>query len=126
MLSSRFNARRNGSNSMKNPLKMHRKSIKIGPKSVLEALLGHPGAIFPPRAPRAQKTSKTAFADPPRIQVGSQNRCKIDPEAFQTQYFFVSFFRIAFEHLRGPILIGSGVRRWSKNRTKINVRSDLA
>ena len=76
--------------------RIRRKSTKNRPKSVQnrswKRSWGILGPSSPKTAPRAQKTSKTAFADPPRIQVGSQNRCKIDPEAFQTQYFFVSFF----------------------------------
>ena len=40
------------------------RASKIGPKSVLEALLGHPGAIFPPRQLQEhKKNSKTAFAE---------------------------------------------------------------
>ena len=41
MPSSRFNARRNSGKSIKNSSKIDQKSTKIGPKSVLEALLGH-------------------------------------------------------------------------------------
>ena len=51
-----------------------------------------------------------------------QNR----PRSLPNAIFFCIFFRIAFGHLRGPILIGSGVRKWSKNRSQIDVRSDLA
>ena len=55
MLSSRFNTRRNGGKSIKNPLKINKKSSKICSKSVLEALLGRPGAILAPRSPKTNK-----------------------------------------------------------------------
>ena len=86
------NVRRNGGKSIKNPLKIFEKSPQIGPKSVLEALLGHPGAIFPPRQlQERKKRPKRPSRTPPRIQVGSQNRCKIDPEASKRNIFLYLF-----------------------------------
>ena len=84
-------------NGGKEQQKMDQKSTKNLPKSVQNRSWKRSWRILgpssPQESPRAPKMSKTAFADPPlRIQVGSQNPCKIDPEAFQMQFFFVSFF----------------------------------
>ena len=90
---SRPNSKKRRQRTTKNGPKIDQKSTKIGPKSVLEALLAHPGAIFPPREPKSAKNAQNGVrGPPPRIQAGSQNPCKIDPEAFQMQFFFVSFF----------------------------------
>ena len=80
--------------------RIHRKSTKNRPKSVqnrskigLGSALGASCGHLPPKtAPRPQKTSKTAFADPSPDPRWVQNPCKIDPEAIQMQYFFAFFF----------------------------------
>ena len=108
--------------STKNRSKIYQNRSKIGLGSALGASWGH---LPPKRAPRAQKMPKTAFAEPPRIQVGSQNPCKIDPEAFQMQFFLYLFSG----RVRTPLwadLLRIRVRKWSKNRPKIDVQSDLA
>ena len=84
-------------NGGKEQQKMDQKSTKNLPKSVQNRSWKRSWRILgpssPQESPRAPKMPKTAFADPPpRIQAGSQNPCKIDPEAFQMQFFFVSFF----------------------------------
>ena len=77
--------------------RIHRKSTKNRPKSVQNRSWKRSWGILRPSSPQDRpKTAKNVQngvrGPPPRIQVGSQNRCKIDPEAFQTQYFFVFFF----------------------------------
>ena len=84
-------------NDGKEQQKIDQKSTKNLPKSVQNRSWKRSWRILgpssPQESPRAPKMPKTAFADPPpRIQAGSQNPCKIDPEAFQMQFFFVSFF----------------------------------
>ena len=84
-------------NGGKEQQKIDQKSTKNLPKSVENRSWKRSWRILgpssPQESPRAPKMPKTAFADPPpRIQAGSQNPCKIDPEAFQMQFFFVSFF----------------------------------
>ena len=84
-------------NGGKEQQKIDQKSTKNLPKSVQNRSWKRSWRILgpssPQESPRAPKMPKTAFADPPpRIQAGSQNPCKIDPEAFQMQFFFVSFF----------------------------------
>ena len=106
--------------------KIHRKSSKNRSKIGLGSAPGASWGHLPPKtAPRAQKTSKTAFADPPQdpswVPKSMQNR----PRSLPNAILFCIFFRIAFEHLRGPIFIASGVRKWSKNRPKIDVGAIL-
>ena len=73
------------------------------------------GPFSPQESPKSAKNAQNGLrGPPPRIQVGSQNPCKIDPEAFQMQFFFVSFCRVAFEHLCGPIFFGSGLENEAK------------
>ena len=74
MLSSRFNTRRNGGKSIKNPLKIDKKSSKICSKSVLEALLGRPGAILAPRSPKNHKMLQNPNVSTPHM--GPKNRPK--------------------------------------------------
>ena len=57
--------------------------------------------------------------------MGSQIHAKSTPKPSK-RVFLNIFFRIAFGHLWGPIFIGSGVRKLNKNRSKIDVQSDLA
>ena len=76
--------------------RIRRKSTKNRPKSVQNRFWKRSWGILGPSSPQdssksAKKRPKRPSRTSPRIQVGSQNRCKIDPEAFQTQYFFVSF-----------------------------------
>ena len=60
------------------------KSTKILPKSVLELVLGHLGAILAPRgAQEPTKTAKRHSQTPLDPQVGIQDPPQIDPEAFQ-------------------------------------------
>jgi hypothetical protein len=54
------------------------KSTKIGPKSVLEPLLGHPGAMFPPRQvqerkKRPKRRSRTPPQDPSWANIGQKS-----------------------------------------------------
>ena len=77
--------------------KIHRKSTKNRQKSVQNRSWKRSWGILGPSSPQdSSKSGKNAQnglrGPPPRIQVGSQNPCKIDPEAFQMQFFLVSFF----------------------------------
>ena len=81
----------------RNDGKEQQKSTKNLPKSVQNRSWKRSWRILGPSSPQeSPKSAKNAQncvrGPPPRIQVGSQNPCKIDPEAFQMQFFFVSFF----------------------------------
>ena len=127
MPSSRFNARRNSSKSIKKSMKNPKKLTKIGPKSVLEALLGHPAAIFPPRPPqdRKKRPKRRSRTPPPGSKLGPKIDAKSTPKPSKRNTFLHSFSdRVLtppgtdFHRIR--------VRKWSKNRPKIDVQSDLA
>ena len=111
MPSSRFNARRNSSKSIKKSMKNHQKLTKIGPKSVLEALLGHPGAIFPPRPPqdRKKRPKRRSRTPPPGSKWGPKIDAKSTPKPSKRNTFSYSFSdRVLtppgtdFHRIRGP------------------------
>ena len=84
-------------NDGKEQQKIDQKSTKNQPKSVQNRSWKRSWRILGPSSPHeSPKSAKNAQnglrGPPPRIQVGSQNPYKIDPEAFQMQFFFVSFF----------------------------------
>ena len=110
MPSSRFNARRNSGKSIKNSSKIDQKSTKIGPKSVLEALLGHPAAIFPPRPPQdRKKRPKRRSRTPPGSKLGPKIDAKSTPKPSKRNTFLYSFsdrvltpLGTDFHRIRGP------------------------
>ena len=110
MPSSRFNARRNSGKSIKNSSKIDQKATKIGPKSVLEALLGHPAAIFPPRPPQdRKKRPKRRSRTPPGSKLGPKIDAKSTPKPSKRNTFLYSFSdRVLtppgtdFHRIRGP------------------------
>ena len=110
--------------------RIRRKSTKNRPKSVQNRSWKRSWGILGPSSPQDRpKTAKNVQngvrgppPDPSWVPKSMQNR----PRSLPNAILFCIFFRIAFGHLRGPIFIGSGVRKWSKNRPKIDVQSDLA
>ena len=107
MPSSRFNARRNSGKSIKNSSKIDQNRSKIGLGSALGASCGH---LPPKTAPRPQKTSKTAFADPPPgSKLGPKIDAKSTPKPSKRNTFLYSFSdRVLtppgtdFHRIRGP------------------------
>ena len=111
MPSSRFNARRNSGKSIKNSSKIDQKSTKIGPKSVLEALLGHPAAIFPPRPPqdRKKRPKRRSRTPLPGSKLGPKIDAKSTPKPSKRNTFLYSFsdrvltpLGTDFHRIRGP------------------------
>ena len=73
--------------------KILRKSTKIGPKSVLEALLGHPGAIFPPRQlqERKKRPKRPSRTPPQGSKLGSKIHAKSTPKPSKRNTFLYLF-----------------------------------
>ena len=75
-------------NDGKEQQKIDQKSTKIGPKSVLEALLTHPGAIFPPREPKSAKNAQNCVrGPPPGSKLGPKIHAKSTPKPSKRNTF---------------------------------------
>ena len=105
-------------NDGKEQQKIDQKLTKNLPKSVQNRSWKRSWRILgpssPQESPRAPKMPKTAFADPPPdpswVPKSMQNR----PRSLPNAIFFCIFFRVAFEHLCGPICFGSGPENEAK------------
>ena len=117
-------------NGGKEQQKMDQKSTKNLPKSVQNRSWKRSWRILgpssPQESPRAPKMPKTAFADPPPgSKLGPKIHAKSTPKPSKCNFFLYLFSG----RVRTPLwadLLRIRVRKWSKNRPKIDVQSDLA
>ena len=104
--------------------RIRRKSTKIGPKSVLEALLGHPAAIFPPSPPQARKKrpKRRSRTPPPGSKLGPKIDAKSTPKPSKRNTFLYSFsdrvltpLGTDFHRIWGPKMDQKSFRNRSQN-----------
>ena len=120
--------------------KIHQTRSKVGPKSVLEGVLGRLGgswggswallgSILAPRGPKSPKNVQQGtvlIATPP---LGGQNGAKIGPKSIQNLIIFLVACWITFKSILVPIWLQLGSQKppkmepsWVQNRPNLEHR----